>query len=104
MTKNPVPENELSWAKESIINSFIFKFENISSLLSNYLDIDYNNLDKNYYNNYTDNIKSVTSEEIFKEAKLLFGNGAITVIAGNKNLANDLKSYGEVIILENPGK
>jgi predicted Zn-dependent peptidase len=101
--KNPVPEKELSWAKESIINSFIFKFENISSLLSNYLDIDYNNLDKNYYNNYTDNIKSVTAEEILKEAKLLFGNGTITVIAGNKNIAEDLKSYGEVIILENAG-
>ena len=104
MTKKIVPENELSWARESIINSFIFKFENISSLLSNYLDIDYNNLDKNYYNDYTDNIKSVTAEEILQEAKLLLGSGTITVIAGNKNLANDLKPYGEVIILENAGK
>ena len=104
MTKDPVPESELSWARESIINSFIFKFENISGILSNYLDIDYNNLDKNYYNDYTDNIKSVTSKEILEEAKLLFGNGKIIVIAGNKNLVHDLKSYGEVIILENPGK
>ncbi len=104
MTEKAVPENELLWARESIINSFIFKFENISSLLSNYLDIDYNNLDKNYYNDYTDNIKSVTAEEILQEAKLLFGSGTITVIAGNKNLANDLKPYGEVIILENTGK
>jgi len=104
MTRDPVPDSELSWARESIINSYIFKFENISGILSNYLDIDYNNLDKNYYNDYTDNIKSVTSEEILKEAKLLFGKGKIIVIAGSKNLIHDLKSYGEVIILENAGK
>lgn len=100
LRKNPVSDKELSWARESITNSFIFKFENISDILSNYLDIEYNKLDRNYYNNYTDKINSVTPDDILREAGLLFDNGIITVIAGKRNLAEDLKSYGEVIILE----
>ena len=85
------------------IKSYIFKFEKTSDILSNYLDIDYNGLDKSYYNDYPQRINSVESEEILEEASLLFNKGLITVVVGDKKIAEKLKSYGEVIILENPG-
>lgn len=103
MAIKAIPEKELLWAKESIIKSYIFKFEKTSDILSNYLDIDYNGLDKSYYNDYPQRINSVESEEILEEASLLFNKGLITVVVGDKKIAEKLKSYGEVIILENPG-
>lgn len=103
MALEAVPEQELLWAKDSIIKSYIFKFEKISDILSNYLDIDYNRLDKNYYRDYSQRINSVKSEDILKEASQLFNRGLITVVVGDIKIAEKLKSYGEVIILENSG-
>ena len=104
MYKKEVSSEEISWAKESINNSFIFRFEKISHILSNYLDIDYNGLDYNYYRDYPERINSVTAGEITEEAAKLFRNGMITVIAGDRKIAEELKKYGNVIILDNAGE
>lgn len=103
MFKKEVSSEEITWARESIINSYIFRFEKISHILANYLDIDYNGLDYNYYRDYPERINRVTAGEIKAEAEKLFSRGMITVIAGDRKIAEELKKYGNVIILENAG-
>ncbi len=103
MSQNEVSGKEILWAKESINNSYIFRFEKISHILANYLDVDYNGLDADYYRDYPARISSVTAAEIAEEAAKLFSRGMITVIAGDRKIAEDLKKYGNVIILENDG-
>ena len=78
--------------------------EGISHILANYLDIDYNGLDYNYYRDYPERINRVTAGEITAEAEKLFNRGMITVIAGDRKIAEELKKYGNVIILDNTGE
>ncbi len=101
MAQTDVPEDELLWARESINNSYIFRFEKISHILANYIDIEYNGLDADYYRDYPQKINSVKAAEIKEESAKLFSRGMITVIAGDRKIAEELKKYGNVIILEN---
>ena len=48
MSSEPVSSEELDWAKESVKNSYVFRFNDIDDLLGNFLEIDYNDLDENY--------------------------------------------------------
>ncbi len=101
MYEQPVLEEELSWAIQSIINSYVFTFSKISQILDNYFAIEYYGLDKNYFTGYTSRISSVTPEQIMSESRKLFGNGLVTVIVGKRELEKDLSKFGKVIIVEN---
>ena len=99
MCNDPIDNDELQWAKESIKNSYIFRFENIEDILSNYLDLEYNGLSSDYYENYLPNINNVTASRITDESKKLFNYGLVTVVVGSINLKNELSSLGEVVVL-----
>jgi zinc protease len=99
MCNEPIDNDELQWAKESIKNSYIFRFETIEDLLGNYLDLEYNGLSRDYYENYLNHINNVTASKITDESKKLFGLGLITVVVGNINLKNELSSLGEVVVI-----
>ena len=100
MYRNPVSVEELDWARESVINSYVFNFAKTTDILSNYLQIEYNDLDRNYYRDYPVNIRKVTPLDIQRESGFLFRNGLVTVVVGKKTLAESLKSFGNVVILE----
>ncbi len=100
MAITPVTNEELAWAKESIVNSYVFNFSKTSDILENYLQIEFNNLNRNYYRDYLGNIVKVTSADIKKESALMFDRGIVTVVVGNKSLAESLKRYGNIVILE----
>lgn len=100
MSEVEVSEDELQWARESVINSYVFSFAKTSDILENYLQIEFYNLDKWYYRDYLKNISKVTPADIKKESALLLRHGIVTVVVGNRNLEESLKKYGKVIILE----
>ena len=97
MAEKEVTAEELEWAQESVINSYVFNFAKTSD---NYLQIEFNNLDKEYYRDYLKTISRVTPADIKRESGLLFRHGIITVVVGNRNLESSLKKHGNVIILE----
>lgn len=98
MYNERLSKEEIEWAKESVKNSYVFRFNNIDDLLGNFLDIEYNDLDSGYYLKYLDNINSVTPEEIAEESKKMFGQGLVTVIVGSRKLEKQLSSIGKVVI------
>jgi len=100
MCTEPVSNDELGWAKESIKNSYIFRFDTTQDILSNYLDLEYNELNSDYYKNYINYINNVTASKITEESKKLFNYGLVTVVVGNINLKEELSSLGEVVILK----
>ena len=100
MYKEDVPVEELDWAKESVLNSYVFNFAKTSDILSNYLEIEFNELDRNYYTDYPAKIKKVTPDDIKRESVLLFKQGVVVVVVGKKSLAESLKSSGNVVIIE----
>jgi zinc protease len=100
MCNEHVESDELEWAKESIKNSYIFRFDTIEDILGNYLDLEYNGLSADYYENYLANINNVTASKISEESKKLFKPGLVTVVVGNINLQKELSQLGEVVVLE----
>ncbi|HOP29611.1 MAG TPA: pitrilysin family protein [Spirochaetota bacterium] len=100
MSEEKVSGDELNWARESVINSYVFNFARTSDILDNYLQIEYNKLDRGYYRDYLKNISRVTPDDIKRESRLLFKQGIVTVVVGNRNLVTELEKHGKVIILE----
>lgn len=65
----PVSEEELSLAKESLINSFVFAFDSSQSVVSRRVRLDYYDYPPNYLETYRDNLAAVTVEDVQRVAK-----------------------------------
>lgn len=100
MYNEPVPDDELAWAKSAIINSYVFTFSKVAQVLAAYFTMDYYGLEPDYYTAYTSRIAAVTAEEIAAESRKLFSAGLVTVVVGKKEIANELSKQGNVVIIE----
>jgi len=100
INSEPVSNDELDWAKESVKNSFVFRFNNVDDLLGNFLEIEYNDLNTDYFRNYIVNINKVTADEIIGESKKMFSQGLVTVVVGSRKLEKELSAFGKVVIIE----
>jgi zinc protease len=96
----PVSADELNWAKESVKNSYVFRFSTIDDLLGNFLEIEYNDLDADYYKKYLENINRVTPADLAEEGRKMFSQGIVTVVVGSRKLEKDLSAHGKVVIIE----
>ncbi|MDY6969258.1 MAG: pitrilysin family protein [Spirochaetota bacterium] len=99
MGEKQITQKELKWAKESIINSYIFKFDTLSSILSRFLSLSYYGFSSEYLLGYQMKIDKVSADEILKSNKDLLRYGLIKVIVGKKDLKKMLKKYGDVKIV-----
>lgn len=102
MRKTPVEPEELSQAKETFINQFIFKFVTSASIVGQKVDIEYEGLPLNYLETYLDNVKAVTREDIQRVAKkYLHPDGIKILVVGNKEKFDKLlDNFGKVNVIE----
>ncbi len=83
--KDGVTAEELLFAKSSIIRKFPSSFETYSQIASILSGKVIYNLEENYFDNYINNIKNVTREEVKKSAeKNVFSHQLVIVIVGEK--------------------
>jgi predicted Zn-dependent peptidase len=105
ITKEPVTDQELTLAKDAIINSFIFGFTNTASVASQKARLDYYHYRPGYLENYRDNIAKVTREDVLWVArKYLHPEAMILVVVGDeKRFDKPLATFGKVeeVKLEN---
>jgi len=106
MTREPVSDAELSLAKESIINSFIFGFTNTASVVNQQARLEYYGYPKGYLENFRRNISLVTKQDVLRVAKKYLHPEAMTlvVVGDEKRFDKPLSTFGEVreIVLEAP--
>ena len=104
MTREPVSDAELSLAKESIINSFIFGFTNAASVAGQKARLEYYGYPAGYLEDFRKNIARVTKEDVLRVAgKYLHPEKMILVVAGDeKRFDRPLSTFGEVreVVLE----
>ncbi len=100
MGRMKLPEPDLKWAKSSIKNSYIFRFETPMDILGNYLEKDFYGLPDDYYERYLDRINSVSDEQVLRDSGTLFGGGFVTCVVGNEDLKDLLKGQGEVVLVK----
>ena len=95
---NGVTEKELLWAKESIINKFIFSFTSSPSIVNQQARLEYETMPQDFLERYQENISKVTLEDIERMAnRYLHPDRSILVVVGNdKNFDKPLHELGEV--------
>ncbi len=80
-----VTEKELANAKESILNSFVFNFENPNQTLSRLIRYEYFDYPEDFIFKYQDKVQNTNEEDILKVAqKYLQPNQIVTLVVGNR--------------------
>lgn len=93
-----VTKRELSWAKESINNSFIFSFQATDQIASQQMILEYDHLPQDFLTKYPAQIDKVTPEDLQRTAsRYLTREKAVTLVLGNeKTFDKPLSTLGEV--------
>jgi zinc protease len=100
MGREKLPASDIRWAKSSISNSYIFRFETPGDILGNYLDREYCGLPEDYYERYLSRINAVTDGGVMRESERLFHDGLVTCVVGKEDLKDLLKGQGEVVLVK----
>ena len=80
----PISERELANAKESILNSFVFNFQNPSQTLSRLMRYEYFDYPQDFIFQYQEGVKKTTVEDIQRVAKqYLTPDKVVTLVVGN---------------------
>ncbi|MGE5693258.1 MAG: M16 family metallopeptidase [Candidatus Zixiibacteriota bacterium] len=84
MREAPVSEEELKTAKDAYINRFVFQFTSAGAVVGQLMGLDYFGRDPKFYNNYLDNVRKVTVDDVFRVAKTYLKPENLTmVVVGN---------------------
>ena len=84
LQNNPVSEEELANAKESILNSFVFNFQNPSQTLSRLMRYEYFGYPEDFIFQYQEGVKNTTVEDIQRVAQQYFKpEQIVTLVVGN---------------------
>jgi zinc protease len=98
MTKEPVTEQELKLARESMINSFVFGFTKTDMIVNQRARLEYYGYPKDFLDNYRVNIARVTRDDVLRVAqKYLHPDQLIKVVVGNDaKFDKPLATFGTV--------
>jgi predicted Zn-dependent peptidase len=101
MTRQQVSDAELTLAKESIINSFIFAFTNTAAVANQRARLEYYGFPKGYLEEFRSNIGRVTKEDVLRVARKYLRPEALTlvVVGDEKQFDKPLSTFGEVTVI-----
>ena len=96
------PADEVKRAKDSIINSFVFRFATPFDLISERALYEYYAYPADYLDTYVDNMAKVDPKAVLDISEKLFkpGKGQIFVIGNSKNFDKPLSEFGPVTELK----
>jgi predicted Zn-dependent peptidase len=94
----PVTDEEIETAKNSLINSFVFNFEQKTQVMSQVMTLKLQGYADSYLDTYIDNIRKVTKQDILEAAKKYMDPAKmIVVVVGDEKLFDKpLASVGTV--------
>ncbi|HQL00413.1 MAG TPA: pitrilysin family protein [Smithellaceae bacterium] len=96
-----VTQDELAWAKTSILNSFIFSFESPHQIAGRQMLLAYEGMPSDYMKTYRENIHAVTLGDVERVARKYLKNGnRLVLILGDTDRLDPLPdSWGKPIRL-----
>ncbi|MDJ0658130.1 MAG: pitrilysin family protein [Crocosphaera sp.] len=95
----PIASDELDYAKESILNSFVFKFENPGQTLSRLMSYEYYGYPQDFIFDYQKGVKATTIEEVQRVAQqYLKPENIVTLVVGNEQeITPPLSQLGQTV-------
>ena len=99
LRNTPITPEELAYAKESILNSFVFKFENPSQTLSRLMTYEYYGYPQDFIFDYQQGVKATTIEDVQRVAQTyLKPEQLVTLVVGNQGeITPPLSQLGEPV-------
>ncbi|MEC4893062.1 MAG: pitrilysin family protein [Oscillatoria sp. PMC 1051.18] len=86
LRQEPPTEAELEYAKESILNSFVFNFQDPSQTLSRLMRYEYYDYPSDYIFQYQQQVKATTREDVLRVAKeYLAPEKIVVLVVGNQS-------------------
>jgi predicted Zn-dependent peptidase len=100
--KEPVTEQELKLAKDSIINSFLFGFTTPASIVTQQARLEFYGYQSDYLDRYRERIAAVTREDILRAARKHLHPDAfkLVVVGDQKGFDKPLATFGSVTTLD----
>jgi zinc protease len=99
IASSPVTPDELAWARQSMINSYIFEFETPLAVLEKYMTVYHMGLPFSYITEYQRNVAGVGADAVLESGKQLFSQGAVRLVLGEGALKKELEKFGEVVVV-----
>jgi predicted Zn-dependent peptidase len=98
LRQEPVSEAELEEAKEAYVNSFVFSFTSAASIVSRFMDLEYDGLPKDWLQQIRDNVVKLTKEDILRAAQKHLHPDRLRLLAvgSGETLQKVLARFGEV--------
>ena len=95
---NGATEKELSWAKESITNKFIFSFTSSAGIVNRQMQLEYEDMPEDFLERYQENISNIDLEDIKRVAEQhLHPDKSILIVVGNgEDFDKPLSRFGMV--------
>jgi zinc protease len=96
--KNSELESELSWAQESLINSFIFTFTSSAQVVTRQMLLEYERLQADFLTSYPDKIRAVTVADLYRVAQTYLQpeRSVILVVGDGNGFDKPLAKWGPV--------
>ncbi|MCK5010879.1 MAG: insulinase family protein [Deltaproteobacteria bacterium] len=96
-----ISQQELEWAKSSIINNFIFEFTSSAQIVGRRAVIAYDKLPKEFMETYRERIAAVTVDDVNTVAeKYLHLDRAVLMVVGNSDkFDGSLNEFGNVTVI-----
>lgn len=100
--KEPIAQSELALAKDTVLNSFIFNFQDPAQTLSRLLRYEYYGYPKDFIFQYRKGVERTTIADVQKVAqKYLQPDKIVTMVVGNeKEIQPALSSLGQVTAVD----
>jgi predicted Zn-dependent peptidase len=102
MNLNSMNQDELSWAKESINNNFIFSFTSAESIANLQMGIEFQQLPPDYLEKYRERIENVSLEDLKRLANTYLDktNNVVLILGDYKNFDKLVNQISEPVIIQ----
>jgi len=99
---NPPTDDEMSRAKESILNSFVFRYDSKSEILGDQMLYAYYGLPSDFLEKYRASIENVTKEDVARVAKKYIHPDKLTLLVVGKaeDFDKPVSTFGEVTTVD----
>ena len=91
-----ISSQKLQWAKDSILNQFVFSFSSSHGLVGQMISLEYDGLPRDYLDTYREHISKVSMEDVQRVAKdYLKPEKYILLVLGNEgSFDHSLSQFG----------
>jgi zinc protease len=102
MRAEPVTDTELTIAKESALNSFVFSYDSPSKIVNQVVELQYFGMPLDFLQRYKDNVAKVTKEDILRVSKKYYhpDTATILVVGDEKQFDKPLSSVAPVTVID----